>query len=237
MRDDLRTAVLCMYEAIDEAAEAQAAAGRHDQGRRSGITSGGHLDQIAEIIRHDLVSVGFDSNEIYDKGRRCTFPGWFRPTKNWDLLALDHGELISAIELKSISSSFGKNSNNRAEESIGSVVDAREAFKERLFGESGIPPVMGYVMVVRSCPESREVVNSSSPHFPIDPEFVGSSYLGRFRILCERLRRKSLYNAVWLVFATPEDETVWEPDPSMSYEVFIKNIEMGLQLHRQSRLG
>jgi Restriction endonuclease XhoI len=87
----------------------------------------------------------------------CTLPGWFRPTKNWDLLALDNGELVSAIELKSINSSFGNNANNRAEESIGSAFDAHTAFDEHLLGSSSIPPVMGYVMIVHDCPDSRIV--------------------------------------------------------------------------------
>lgn len=236
MRRDLEAAILGMYDAIDRAAAVQAAAGHSDQGRRAGITSGKHLDPVAEIIRDDLVDIGFDPEEIYDEGRTCTLPGWFRPTKNWDLLAFDGGELVTAVELKSISSSFGNNANNRAEESIGSAVDAQEAYRERLLGEGNIPPVMGYVMIVRDCEKSRtRTAPTRSPHFPIDPEFEDASYLDRFHILCERLRRKSLYNAVWLVFANPETGEAYEPDPSMTYEVFIENIEMGLRLHRRQR--
>ena len=114
MRFDIEDAILGMYDSIERAREAQAAAGHSDQGARQGITSGKHLDPIAAIIRDDLINAGFHPDEVYDQGRMCTLPGWFRPTKNWDLLALDNGELVSAIELKSIKSSFGNNSNNRA---------------------------------------------------------------------------------------------------------------------------
>ena len=122
MRFDIEDAILGMYDSIERAREAQAAAGHSDQGARQGITSGKHLDPIAAIIRDDLINAGFHPDEVYDQGRMCTLPGWFRPTKNWDLLALDNGELVSAIELKSINSSFGNNANNRAEESIGSAL-------------------------------------------------------------------------------------------------------------------
>lgn len=161
----------------------------------------------------------------------------FRPTKDWDLLALDDGELVSAIELKSISSSFGNNANNRAEESIGSVVDAIEAYNERLYGNCSIPPVMGYAMIVCDCDESRSTSArpAHSPHFDIDEAFKGVSYLDRFHILCDRLRRKSLYNAVWLVFARPDEGIAYEPDPSMTYEVFMTTIESGLRMHRAQR--
>lgn len=113
MRSDIEAAILGMYDSIERAREAQAAAGHSDQGARQGITSGKHLDPIAAIIRDDLINAGFHPDEVYDQGRMCTLPGWFRPTKNWDLLALDAGELVSAIELKSINSSFGNNANNR----------------------------------------------------------------------------------------------------------------------------
>ncbi len=236
MRPDIKDAILGMYGAIDHAASVQAASGHTDQGRRSGITSGKHLDQIATIVRNDLVVCGFNDDEIYDNGRSCTLPGWFRPTKNWDLLAFDQGELISAIELKSISSSFGNNANNRAEESIGSAVDVAEAYNERLLGSSNIRPVIGYVMIVRDCDGSRNSGRiARSPYFGIDPVFEHTSYLDRFHILCERLRRKSLYNAVWLVFANPDVGEAYEPDDSMSYEMFLGNIEMGLSLHRRCR--
>ena len=236
MRKDIEKAILGMYEAIDRATMLQLASGHTDQGRRNGITSGKHLDSVISIVRDDLIKNGFSRNEIYDTGRNCTLPGWFRPTKNWDLLAFDQNELVSAIEFKSISSSFGNNANNRAEESIGSVVDAIEAYNERLFGCCNIPPVMGYVMIVRDCKESRESGNIvRSPHFNIDPIFQNVTYLKRFHILCERLRRKSLYNAVWIVFADPENGTVNEPDLSMTYNVFFETILFGLRMHRAQR--
>ena len=237
MRQNIETAILGMYSAMARAAAAQAANGRADQGRRSAVTSGKHLDPVAGIIRNDLIDLGFHEDEVFHTGRACTLPGWFRPTKDWDLLALDDGELVSAIELKSISSSFGNNANNRAEESIGSVVDAIEAYNERLYGNCSIPPVLGYAMIVCDCDESRSTSArpAHSPHFDIDEAFKGVSYLDRFHILCDRLRRKSLYNAVWLVFARPDEGIAYEPDPSMTYEVFMTTIESGLRMHRAQR--
>lgn len=234
MREDITAAILAMYEAIDQAAKAQAKSGRVDQGRRKGITAGKHLDPITQIIKNDLMKIGFSQNELFDARQSCTLPGWFRPSKDWDLLAFYKSNLVSAIELKSISSSFGNNANNRAEESIGSAVDAQEAYFKRLFGNCNIPPVLGYVVVVRDCEQSRSAVSrvTRSQHFDIDPVFKNASYLDRFRILGERLRRKSLYNAVWVVFASPEKREVYEPDISMSYEVFLATIKSGLLQHK-----
>lgn len=88
-------------------------------------------------------------------------------------------------------------------------------------------------MIVHDCPDSRIVGRGvRSAHFPIDPDFEGASYLDRFLLLCDRLRRKSLYQAVWLVFANPEDGVAYEPSALLSYDKFIANIVMALGVHR-----
>lgn len=47
-------------------------------------------------------------------------PGFFRPTKKWDLLVVREGQLLVALEAKSQTGpSFGNNFNNRTEEAIG----------------------------------------------------------------------------------------------------------------------
>jgi hypothetical protein len=51
-------------------------------------------------------------------------PGFFRPTKEWDLLAIHDGKLLAVIEAKSqVGPSFGNNFNNRTEEAMGSALD------------------------------------------------------------------------------------------------------------------
>lgn len=232
MRSDIEDAILGMYDSIERAREAQAAAGHSDQGARQGITSGKHLDPIAAIIRDDLINAGFHPDEVYDQGRMCTLPGWFRPTKNWDLLALDNGELVSAIELKSINSSFGNNANNRAEESIGSAFDAHTAFDEHLLGSSSIPPVMGYVMIVHDCPDSRIVGRGvRSAHFPIDPDFEGASYLDRFCCSVTDSVERACTRPSGLCLRI-QDGVAYEPSALLSYDKFIANIVMALGVHR-----
>lgn len=232
MRDDVKVAVLGVYDAIDRARERQEASGKGDQGNRKGMTSGHHLDGIAELIRKDLIAVGLCPDEIHTDRGDTVLPGWFRPTKSWDFLAFHGHDLIAAIELKSINSSFGNNANNRVEEALGSVHDAIEAYKSDLFGNCAIPPVMGYVMLVRDTERSRRPGKGSiSPHYAIDPVFDGVSYLDRFRIMCTRLRQKSLYQAVWLVYANPEEGTVVEPSADLSYAKFIATIKAAYDIH------
>ena len=120
--------------------------------------------------------------------RVLTLPGFFRPTKLWDLLVVRDGRLIAAIEFKSqVGPSFGNNANNRAEEAIGTAVDLWTAYREGAFGETP-KPFLGYFFLLEDAPESRSPVEESSPHFAVFPEFAQASYADRYNILCQMSR-------------------------------------------------
>ena len=111
MNERMREALLAMYRNMDKAERRQKERGRRDQGSRSKVTSGKHLNVVAEAIRQDLIDAGYASESVYYENDCLALPGWFRPSKNWDLMAFDGGALMAAVELKSISSSFGNNCN------------------------------------------------------------------------------------------------------------------------------
>lgn len=130
-----------------------------------------------------------------------TLPGYFRPTKLWDLLVLYKGELIAAVELKSqVGPSFGNNFNNRTEEAIGTAHDLWTAFREEAFGKQP-RPFVGWLMVVEDAPASRKPVRNASPHFPVFEEFNGASYLKRYDLLCQRLVQERLYTTAAVLTA------------------------------------
>ena len=139
--------------------------------------------------------------EIHQNRAMLTLPGYFRPTKLWDILVIYKGELIAAVELKSqVGPSFGNNFNNRSEEAIGTAHDLWTAFREDAFGKQP-RPFVGWVMMVEDAPESRKPVRDSSPHFPVFDEFKGASYLKRYDLLCQRLVKEQLYTTATLIAA------------------------------------
>jgi type II restriction enzyme len=130
-----------------------------------------------------------------------TLPGYFRPTKLWDLLVIYRGDLIAAIELKSqVGPSLGNNFNNRTEEAIGTAHDLWVAYREEAFGKQP-RPFVGWLMMVEDAPESRSPVRNSSPHFPVFEEFKGASYLKRYDLLCQRLVQEQLYTTAAVIAA------------------------------------
>ena len=227
LHERMQSALFEIYELMDDAGARQEQRGGHDQGARANVTSGRHLDKVAEVIADDLKAGGFKSTEVRWGGSSAKLPGWFRYSKDWDMLALDGRYLLAAIELKSISSSFGKNYNNRAEEAIGSAVDAKYAIDNGQIRYRESPPALGYVLIIRDCEESRRFGRTRDTSFPIDGdpwlsrEFSGMSYLDRFHTKCHRLLEGQIYQAVWLVYVDDENSQIREPDPDLSYDAFI----------------
>ncbi len=192
--------------------------GKADQGERGAITGGKHLDPIRELIAELFVSAGVAPENIY-RSKGITLPGYYRPSKDWDLVVTDNNRLIAAIELKSqVGPSFGNNFNNRTEEALGNATDIWRAFQEGSFGE--LRPWLGYVFVLEEAAGSIKAVRLPRMQFPPDPEFIGSSYKDRYGILCERLIRERLYDAVWFVSTSADGSIIDEPKPGLRFSDF-----------------
>lgn len=176
--------------------------GREDQGERAGVTAGKNMDGFIALIQDVIRANGLTDAHMMMERKVLTLPGFFRPTKLWDLLIINHGRLVAALELKSqVGPSFGNNFNNRTEEAIGTAVDLWTAFREGAFGEAP-RPFVAWLMLVEDAPESRAPVRDAAPHFATFPEFVGASYLERYNILCRKLAQERLYTTA-TIMASP----------------------------------
>lgn len=196
-----REAVKAFWGNRAAAAAKQRELGNIDQGERAGVTGGKNMDGFITLIQDVIRANGLTDAHIMMGRRVLSLPGYFRPTKLWDLLIINEGRLVAAIELKSQVGSFGKNFNNRTEEALGTAVDLWTAYREGAFGEAP-RPFVGWLMLVEDAPESRAPVNDSSPHFPLSPDFRGASIVERYNILCRKLVQERLYTSATLL-ATP----------------------------------
>lgn len=195
-------AVQAFWGNREAARQKQIESGKADQGERAGVTAGKNMDGFIALILDIIRANGLAHADIHQKRAVLTLPGFFRPTKLWDLLVIHKGELIAAIELKSqVGPSFGNNFNNRTEESIGTAHDLWTAYREGAFGKQP-RPFVGWLMLVEDAPESRSPVKDNSPHFPVFEEFKGASYLQRYDLLCQKLTQEQLYTTA-SVIASP----------------------------------
>lgn len=197
-----QSAIMAFWQNRADARQKQQLAGKSDQGERAGVTSGKNMDGFADLVIELVKANGLPQAEIHRQRAVLTLPGFFRPTKLWDLLVIDRGRLVAALEFKShVGPSFGNNFNNRAEEAIGRSHDFWTAYREGAFGQQE-KPFVGWLMVVEDAPKSRAAVRDSSPHFPVLAAFAAASYLQRYDILCQRLVKEQLCSAATLI-ATP----------------------------------
>jgi hypothetical protein len=222
--DEFEQAVRSIWTARADQSARQIAAGRTDTGTRGEATGGRHLDEFLDLLERTFIDCGVAPSAVR-RGAGVELPGFFRPTKKWDLVVVERGRLIAAIELKShFGPSFGNNFNNRVEEAIGSATDVRVAAEKGILGS--LPPWLGYFLVLEEDSRSTQPVRlPMSPAFRPDPEFEHTSYADRYRMLCHRMLEEWLYDAVCML-AVPRDPAtpVHEPDPDLSFDNFRRAI-------------
>jgi Restriction endonuclease XhoI len=191
LRRRVATAVSLFWETLREQGERQGSVtGRRDAGNRSAATGGAQLRGFASLVTELLVAEGIPEAAIFRK-KDVALPGFFRPTKEWDLLVVCKGRLLVSVELKSqFGPSFGNNFNNRTEEALGSATDLWTAYREGAF-EASPRPWLGYFMLLEEEPRSLKPISVLEPHFEVFGEFkekppTHSATNSCARSLCER---------------------------------------------------
>lgn len=210
--------------------------GETDRGGRSAVTGGKQMDGFCDLIEWLLIANGLPEAHIYVRSQ-LELPGFFRPTKQWDMLVVHNGHLVAGLEFKSQRGpSFGNNFNNRAEEALGSATDLWTAYREGAFGTRQPRPWLGWVMLLEECKGSTAPVGISSPHFPAFSEFENASYAERYELLLRKLLLEKLYDSAAFLMATKEEGPLGkyrEPAADLS----MKRLLAGLAGHVQSYLA
>lgn len=182
----------------------------------------GFIQLITELIR----AAGVDGTCVFYK-KRLELPGFFRPTKEWDLLVVRDDQLILALESKSqVGPSFGNNFNNRTEEAMGSALDLWTAYREGAFNKT-IRPWLGYLFLLEDCPASRTPVRVKEPHFKVFPEFRNASYVKRYEFFCRKLVRERHYDAAFFATSSRADGlkgVYQEPAADLTFEIFARSL-------------
>lgn len=201
----------------------QAETGGRDTGARGEVTGGLHLKGFSSLLVEVIASAGFKPNEILLQSG-VELPGYFRPTKKWDIVVVRDGRLCAAIEMKShVGPSFGNNFNNRSEEAIGSSADFWIAYREGVLGPH--QPWLGYFLLVEKAQKSTAPVRLPRAVFEPMPVFNGTSYIERYVILCRRLVLERNYSAAALLTAPRGDTGAFEePAEELAFEHFVRSL-------------
>jgi len=222
----VRKAVAAYWKTRRSQARKQKLAGGADQGLRSAVTGGAQMNGFIRLFTELIVSAGVEEKFIHHSAA-LELPGFFRPTKKWDLLVVREGQLLVALEAKSQTGpSFGNNFNNRTEEAIGTATDLWTAFREGAFNRS-IRPWLGYMFLLEDCEASRRPVAVEEPHFPVLPEFKGASYARRYELLIRKLARERLYDSPAFLLSAASDGSAGnyvEPAEDLAFERMARSL-------------
>lgn len=228
--DDLQSkiseAVAFFWRARINQAEKQNKLGTRDQGSRGAVTGGTQMDGFIGLIAEIIKSAGINDADIFLK-RALELPGYFRPTKEWDLLVVKDNQLLIAMEAKSqVGPSFGNNFNNRTEEAMGSALDLWTAYREGAFNKT-VKPWLGYFFMLEDCARSQIPIRVKEPHFEVFPEFKGASYATRYEIFCRKLLRERHYNATCFLTSDRDgglNGNFSEPAEDLKFDIFTKSL-------------
>jgi type II restriction enzyme len=208
-------AIRAFWAGRDLQTQRQVESGKVDAGTRGAVTGGGHLQAMQDAVANEFGDPDLIAGlEILRKGK-LSLPGYYRRSKDWDLVVLYRDVLVAAIEFKSQVGSFGNNFNNRTEESIGNAVDIWRAYEDGLLGP--VRPWIAFVMVIEHAPGSaKPLTRDGKTLYPPDPIFANTSYIDRYRILLRRLVRERLYDAAAFVSTERGGGIYDDPEPELS---------------------
>lgn len=188
------------------------------------LPGGSQMDGFIDLFMELIINAGIAEHYVFRK-RSVELPGYFRPTKKWDLLVVRDQMLIAAIELKSqVGPSFGNNFNNRTEEAMGSALDLWAAYREHAYLDSP-QPFLGYLFMLEECEASSRPVKVNEPHFKVFPEFDGASYQRRYELFCRKLVLERHYTAAAFITSSGNEGLTGgfhEPADDLSPERFAK---------------
>lgn len=218
----LQNAIAHYWNTLNSQAEKQVLSDA-DRGGRAAVTGGKQMDGFCELVNWLLLENGVDKAHIYVRNR-LDLPGYFRPTKCWDMLVVMEKHLVAAIEFKSQRGSFGNNFNNRTEEALGSAADLWTAYREGAFGLKTPRPWLGWVMLLEDNAKSNAPVKVDESHFCVFPEFKDASYSKRYEILLKKLKLEKLYDGAAFITSSEhdgKDGLYKEPSEDLSMKQFL----------------
>src|SRR3546814_630004 len=87
---------------------------------RDAVVGGKNMNGFIDLVARVVVHCGLPEQSVHTRKSRVVLPGFFRATKNWDVLVIHERRLLGVFEFKSQVGSISNNFNNRSEEVIRS---------------------------------------------------------------------------------------------------------------------
>jgi len=150
------------------------------------------MNGFAELVDWLLRQNGLGEASIYVRTKR-ELPGFFRPTKDWDMLVVHEGHLIAAVEFKSQRGpSFGNNFNNRNRGGHRERHRPLDGVSRRRLRQGSARPGWAGSCCLKTATGRRGRWRWRATLQRV-PEFRGASYCRRYELLLRKLVHEKLY--------------------------------------------
>lgn len=202
--------------------------------RTGGVLNGQTMDGFADMLKDILIKNGVTDSEII-MGRSAKLPGYFRMSKDWDMIVLKRypdgsKKLLAVIEFKSMHGSVGNNLNNRTEEAVGSSYDLLKAFEHGAFGASR--PYLAYIYVMSDHPSNKKGQIRKEMLFEPIEEYMKfprtnmpANYEERAELFMVKMVQEQLYSNCALIVADMDIAGKYRtPNQDISIEILVRSL-------------
>ena len=170
-----------------------------DRGRRSDVTGGKQMDGFCELVDWVLRENGLDEASIYLRSDR-EIPGFFRPTKEWDMLVVHEGRTVAALEFTSQRvPPLASDTNTCIEETVSMAADVWTTFGEGAYNPPRKRPWLGWVMLFEDRTLAQRPASAAQSPIETFPDFSIGSYGRRYEQLLHKFTHERLFDSAALL--------------------------------------
>jgi Restriction endonuclease XhoI/Domain of unknown function (DUF4263) len=190
---------------------------------------------VVDAVIEELVGCGVPRASIR-RDPRLGLPSAYLPTtRRWDLLVLDDGIPVAAMDFRFQMGSAGKNLANRVGEFVSQAADLQRAYQHA--SVRPFKPCLGLFFVLE---ENEELTRPRRWHGEVSPasesETGRLSYRDQYAQSFRRLLNDGMYDAVcYLTTTRPPDFSISEPFPEMGFSRFVTVIAQRIEEIKQTR--
>lgn len=131
-------------------------------------------------------------------------PGFFMPTRKWDMVVMHEGRLVAALRIKARTArSLEKGLVAMIEEAISTGTEMDTLSRKQAFGP-GLRPWFGWLVLLEDSPAITQPLPATETFFRILDEYRDSSQAGRCERILRDLERHRHFDACSLLLCNEE---------------------------------
>ncbi|WP_167406351.1 Shedu anti-phage system protein SduA domain-containing protein [Amycolatopsis thailandensis] len=189
--------------------------------------------RLVLTVAEALIQGGMEQSSIHINAR-LHLPGSYDGlSQRWDILVIDDGFPVAAIDLRALTGSGSTNNRaNRMKEIVGQSINVARAYAHP--SVEAFRPALGQALLLEETDQSTTPRKRQSDLANFQPMSVLDELGAFFR----RLRSDGQYDAVWYLTArNSPDAEVREPDPEMGLTAFVSIMIERIAAVREARDG